>query len=371
MKKFFSPHNPLFQKSLRFYGRYQKYLPVASFFAGVSWDNLTLGRIDRLLDSVILLTYLLLLGGFIILFNLVEKKIIQRPIFLKYREWYPLAIQFLLGGLFSAYVIYYRQSASLTKTALFLVILLILLVANEFLKNRLANIYLQMSLYFLASFSFFTFFLPVITKLLNVFIFLTGGILSLALVAGMLYLLLRKMALKSREEFRRVAVLIGSLYLLLNLFYFLNWIPPIPLSLKFGGVYHSLQRVEDRYRLKFEEPRWYQFFKNSDDLFHYAEGDTIFCFTSVFAPTQLKTKIYHHWQKYSGAKGEWESTDRVSFPITGGRDGGYRGYTLKRYPSPGEWRIDVETENGLLLGRIGFEVLAAEGKEYSFKTIYH
>lgn len=370
MKKLLTSSNPLYQKSLRLYGRYQKYVPIVSFFGGVSWDNLTLSRIDRLFDSIFLLCYILLLGGFIILFNLVEKQILQKPIFLKYREWYPNIIQFLLGGLFSAYAIYYRQSASLTGTAIFFAILIILLVANEFLKNRLSNIYFQMSLYFLASFSFFIFFLPVITKIMNVFMFLTGGILSLALVIGMLYFLFRLTALKSREEFRRVTALIASIYILLNLFYFLNWIPPIPLSLKFGGVYHQVQRVEDQYRLEFEKPRWYQFFKNSDDPFHYAEGDTVYCFTSVFAPTQLKVKIFHHWQKYSEQRGEWETTDRISFPITGGRDGGYRGYSLKRNTIPGQWRINVETENELLLGRIDFEVEAAGEKEYSFKSIY-
>jgi hypothetical protein len=370
MKELFSSSNPMVQRPLRFYGKYQKYLPIASFFTGVSWDNLTLGRIDRLLDSLILLFYLLFLGAVIVLFNLVEKKIIKTPILLKYREWYPLAIQFLLGGLFSAYVIYYRQSASLTKTALFLIILLLLLFANEFLKNRLTNIYFQMSLYFLASFSFFIFFLPVVTKMLNVFMFIAGGILSLGLVIGILYLLFKKTALKSREEFRRVTVLIGSIYLLLNLFYFLNWIPPIPLSLKFGGVYHQVQRVNDEYQLRFEQPEWYQFFKTSDNSFHYAPGDSLYCFTSIFAPTLFKTKIYHHWQKYLENRETWETTDRISFPITGGRDGGYRGYTLKRYVTPGEWRINVETENGRLLGKISFEVIKAEARNYRLKTIH-
>lgn len=355
---------------MRLYRQYERFVPVGSFFAGVSWDNLTLGRIDRLADSLILLAYLLLLGGLIVLVNLVEKGIVRKSFFLKYREWYPLAIQFLLGGLFSAYVIYFRQSASLTKTSLFLLILFILLVANEFLKNRLTNIYFQTALYFLASFSFFIFFLPVITKIINTWMFLAGGVLSLGLVLGMVYLLYRLLALGSREEFRRVMVLIGSLFLVLNLFYFLNWIPPIPLSLKSGGVYHQVKRVGDQYQLQFEHPEWYQIFKNDDDPFHYVPGDTVFCFTSVFAPTRLKTEVYHHWQKYSESKGRWETTDRMSFPITGGRDGGYRGYTFKRNASPGEWRIDVETKDGRLLGRIGFEVILVEQKDYRLKTIF-
>jgi hypothetical protein len=43
----------------------------------------------------------------------------------------------------------------------------------------------------------------------------------------------------------------------------------------------------------------------------------------------------------------------------GGRDGGFRGYSFKKNIQPGTWRVDVETAEGLLLGRIGFEVVTA------------
>ena len=43
-------------------------------------------------------------------------------------------------------------------------------------------------------------------------------------------------------------------------------------------------------------------------------------------------------------------TDKLGFKITGGREGGYRGYTYKRHMQPGEWKIDVKTKEGLVLG---------------------
>ena len=42
-------------------------LPAFFFFAGVTYDSLTLTRIDRLLDNLILLLYLAILGVLIIL----------------------------------------------------------------------------------------------------------------------------------------------------------------------------------------------------------------------------------------------------------------------------------------------------------------
>ena len=46
----------------------------------------------------------------------------------------------------------------------------------------------------------------------------------------------------------------------------------------------------------------------------------------------------------------------VTYPINGGRDGGYRGYTIKSHPDAGEWRVDFATADGHLLGRERFNV---------------
>lgn len=110
--------------------------------------------------------------------------------------------------------------------------------------------------------------------------------------------------------------------------------------------------------------------KKSDKTFHYVEGDTVFCFASIFAPTKLTKKCFHQWQKYFPQKKKWITTDNLGYKITGGRDGGYRGYTYKRYISPGEWRVDVKIEDGAILGRINFEIIEAEKKDRHFKTIY-
>ena len=112
------------------------------------------------------------------------------------------------------------------------------------------------------------------------------------------------------------------------------------------------------------------FWKNSDENFSYLENDTVFCYTSIFAPTKLTKKCIHHWQKYFPDKKEWITTDRLGYEISGGRYGGYRGYTYKQNVTPGKWRVDVETEEKMLLGRIGFKVKPAEKTERKYKTIY-
>jgi hypothetical protein len=222
-------------------------------------------------------------------------------------------------------------------------------------------LYLLLSLYFLAAFSFFIFFLPVVIKVMNTLTFLTGGLISLAVVGSIIYLFYRKEIFETKEKLKHHAGLILGLFLFFNLLYFLNWIPPVPLSMKYAGVYHKVNRNGDVYSLKQEKPEWYQFFKTDDSNFNYVEGDTVYCFAAVFAPTDLRKKILHHWQFYSEKEGEWFTSDRRGYELHGGREGGYRGYSFKRNVKPGEWRVDIITEDDLLLGRIDFEIIA--GKE--------
>ena len=50
------------------------------------------------------------------------------------------------------------------------------------------------------------------------------------------------------------------------------------------------------------------------------------------------------------------SRSRVVFSIVGGRDGGYRGYSLKTNMESGWWRVRVETTRGQVLGQAQFTV---------------
>jgi hypothetical protein len=158
-------------------------------------------------------------------------------------------------------------------------------------------------------------------------------------------------------QLRSIVFTVGMIYLSLNFLYFTNIIPPIPLSLKDVGIYHSVVKFGDgTYRLTYEKPKWWQLYKKSDNTFHYEEGDNVFCFASVFAPTRLATDIYHHWERYNDETSKWEEHGRFSYAIEGGSDRGYRGYTLVRNYAVGKWRCTVETERGQVIGRETFTI---------------
>lgn len=351
--------------------------PVVFFFSGVTFDSFTLTRIDSLLDNLGLLLYLSLLGALIILTARTDTRMnaggpVAGPdgalrLVARVRPYAPHAIQFLMGGLFSAYTIFYLQSASLTATAIFFGVLVALLVGNEFLHDRLSNLRLLVSLYALVVLSFFTFFLPVLTGFMNTWVFLIGAGLSAAVTLKVVELIYRGRPTASRwEPVLSVLPAIGLIGLLVG-FYFLNWIPPVPLSMKFGGAYRQIAKADGAYRLTFDEGDWYQYWKRSDDPFR--GTGPVHCFTAVFAPVNLHTTVYHRWQYRPAAGRDFSTTDRIALAISGGREGGYRGYTIKQRVMPGDWRVDAETAEGRIIGRVSFRVEELDGEARALATI--
>jgi hypothetical protein len=258
-----------------------------------------------------------------------------------------------LGGLFSAYAVFYSRSATLTSTGIFFALLVALLVGNEFLRDRLSGLRLLVSLYAVVCFAFFTFFLPVMTGFMNVAIFLVGAGLSVAVTLRVVQLIYRNNPDRSKREAIGVTAPACALIGLLVCFYFLNWIPPVPLALKFGGIYHEVRKTGDQFELTFDK-KWYQIWKRSDDTF--PANEPIYCFTAVFAPVALNTTVYHHWYFRPNDNTPFTHADKIPLKISGGREGGYRAYTFKQRLDPGDWRVDVEAEDGRIIGRVSVKV---------------
>ena len=359
------------KKSTDFYFQYQKYLPLMSFCAGFSFDTLTLTRIDKTLSHITLLSYLVIIYGMVILSNLVEHRLIQHPFTDKHCKWFPSIIQFCVGALFSAYVVFYFQSASLSKSILFVVLLFVLMVANEFFNDSPDNnLHLQMATLFLVTFSYLAFTIPILAKVVNDKTFYGAAGITVLLLSGLIVLFYRLSIYPGKKQMLIGFSIISSLLVLMSTLYATNMIPPVPLSMKAGGIYHDVRRVKGQYELKYQKPKWYQFFRSWDEVFYYHDRDTVYCFSSVFAPTDLTADVYHQWQRFDEKKQKWKQTDRIKLNIRGGRDDGWRGYTRKKNIVLGKWRVNVLTDNDQLLGRISFKIQKPEEGAVEFKVAY-
>lgn len=345
----------------KWWERYEHQLGMGALVVGFLFDLVVADRPDSIGNNLLLLSYLVIAGVLIILLNRREMRKKERqhstePFFLL------LLLQFCFGGLASNLLVLYGKSGTLAVNALFLALLVALLFGNEFLRNRYAQLRFNVGVYYLLILTYCIIAVPVfLTHTVSTWVFLLSGLISLGIIAGFLFLLLTIVfRRKEPQKVLGVAAIVLCIFLTFNLLYFLNIIPPVPLSLKDIGIYHSLLKKSDgNYTGLYEPSPWWQVWRNTNRAYTLSAGESAFCFSSVFAPTNLSVPVYHRWEKYDDAKGAWETQSLVAFPIAGGRADGYRGYTVKSALTAGEWRCDVETKSGALIGRSAFEVVGS------------
>lgn len=348
------------------YARYERQLGALGLVTGFVFDWLTLRRVDLLRENLWLLLLLTLAAVSILILNYHYKQVpAARDEYRHYslQFWLIFVMQFAFGGLLSAFLVLYFRSATLSAAWPFLLILAAAFVGNEIFKARYARLSYQVSVLFLAIFSFAIFSLPVLVHRLGPGIFIFSGLVSLALISLFIALLrlLDKPYYQANQ--RRLTGLILGLFLLINLLYFAKLIPPIPLALKEAGLYHQLTRRADGNYDALAEPRTWRDYWTLSESVHLTSVDQLYAYSAIFSPTRLNTTVIHDWQAYDQAAGEWRSLGRVTLPIQGGRGGGYRTYSLRAGLAPGRWRVNVTTASGQLLGRIKFEVFTSAGPD--------
>ena len=338
---------------------YERYISPLALVAGFLLDTLILtNRVDVWQTNALFGFYLAVAAICIISINLIESGRMQFA--LRIAPFIPVLAQFAFGGLFSGYLALYSRSASLAVSWIAVFVLAALLLGNERFARAYMRVPFQLSMYFGVLFSFLIFFVPVVLHAVGPLIFLMSGVVSLGIITLFLFLLNKSMPERIAPALKTTVASITGIFIFLNGAYFLNVLPPLPLSLKSAGVYHRIVRGSDGAYLLSGEPRaWYQAYLRYNTMYHKVAGEPIYVFTSVFAPTNLSVGIIHEWQQYDIVLGEWTIVETVAFQITGGRDGGYRGYSVAYSPSAGDWRVNVRTRHGQLIGRVNFTIKSA------------
>lgn len=335
--------------------RYQKYAPAAFFIGGFLFDVLTLGRIDHWLTIVQQGTFLFLCGLFLSLMLFHEYRPLQVPRWLNGLWNYRIEIlHFLFGGLLSAFTLFYFKSSSIFASFIFMLILVALLLVNELPRFHNLGLGFKFALLSLCVISYFSYVVPIGTGRVGFLPLLLTVLASGAVMAFITWLYAKKgLPVETlRRQVIRPSLLVMVVFLGL---YWLRWIPPVPISVQYMGIYHSVGRDnEGRYTLSHERP-WWRFWHHGDQKFLAQPGDRIFAFARIFSPTSFNDQVQLHWLMKDPRHG-WQTMDKIQFPIRGGRDEGFRGYAYKSNYQVGSWRVQVETLDGHEIGRIYFTV---------------
>lgn len=338
-----------------FLDKYERVLSAAALFIGFLVDSLTLQRIDLFFENAILITYLLVAGFSIIVLNFRTSRMEEGTP----RSWIvaivPFVMQIAFGALFSAFVIFYFRSASLSASWLFMLFLLAMLLGNEAFRPYYERLTFHVSVFFFAVLSYCIFAVPVLVHKIGPLVFLGSVVASVVCVIPFLFLL----SLVARQSFERslpsIARSITAILAAVMFAYLTNIIPPVPLSLKDAVIAHDAVRNSGTYLLSAEPQSLFEQLLPTK-TYHQFANEPVYVWVSVFAPTDLSTAIVHEWEEKRG--GKWITANRVTFPITGGRDEGFRGYSVKENLTPGAWRVSVETARGQVIGRVRFDVIS-------------
>lgn len=336
--------------------KYERHLSALAMVAGFVADSMFFTRIDLMRTQILLAIYAAACLISIPLLHFIEARVargMQRP---RWRFLLPFMTQFALGGFWSAFVIFYSRSAVFSVSWPFLILLFLIFLGSEYFHKYHARLVFTSVLFFFALYSTAIFMMPIYTGTIGTWTFLASGLVAICIFA-LFTILLRTLG---RERFLadvwRIRVGAFCVLAVINIFYFTNVLPPLPLSASAAGVYHSVWRIPGAYLATRETESWQVRYLGLAPILHVVRDESLSAYSSVFAPTTLTITIMHRWQLYDRAGKQWVTKAVIKYPIVGGRDGGYRGYSALPISEAGEWRVDIETTDNRLIARLPFTV---------------
>lgn len=344
-------------RAFKFWQKYEHHLGVGALLVGFAFDVFLAKSPASVVDNILLVCYLFIAATIIILLNIAPVRR-RREAGLSEPFIFLLVLQFCFGGLASNMLVLYGKSGTLSADAFFVGLLLLLVFGNEYLRSRYAQLRFNVAVYYFLLLTYCTIAAPTwIFHSIGTGSFLLSGLISLAVMAVFLTILFVVVlrGAERQKQLHQIGVMVAVMFMIFNGLYFLNIIPPVPLSLKDIGVYHSVLKYSSgNYLAMYEPAPWYEFWQDTSPTFTYEAGESAYCFSSVYAPAKLDTPIYHVWEYYDPSVKSWEVVGRISFDIAGGRADGYRGFSVVTISAAGQWRCNVETASGALIGRTSF-----------------
>ena len=325
-------------KLTRLSNRYYKFFPYLSLFLGM----LTILLWERGFDFIRwVFIYLIFIGITTLLLLRFVKYLPHENKFFSIAKW---CVEFINQNLYQDLIlfllpIYYQSSTVFSKNVIFLIIIAVFDIITTFdnvyrtliMRNKIT----QFLFYAFNIFAFLNFCLPVLFGIRNIY--------SLYISIATTDLLLAPLFINYRELFKITKgglVFVAVLLSLLTINMLKDFIPPVPLKIVFGTASIDIDRNK-------KEPITPFSTISSKGL------ETIYCYTSIFAPMGIKENLWHVWKR------DGVMVQKVRQDITGGRKEGYRTWskrTVTGNNAEGVWAVDVETGGGQLIGRVRFEI---------------
>ncbi|MCF0216160.1 MAG: DUF2914 domain-containing protein [Fibrobacteraceae bacterium] len=378
----------------------EKFAPAICFLGGFLWDSVTLGSMVQQSDLIFLLAYYA--GAFILVIllsaqlenpqgyttevleskgvkvkassskvvkvagfakkvgletdNLIpENAVIVKHRFLD-REWSSVwksriswAVQFCFGSLFSALVVCYFKSSGSIGSLILVLIMVLLLVGNEFLQKRYESFGVSLAFFCLLGTMFLNFAIPHLVHRMGFIWFLLSSLLSF----GICYLIWK---ISHRSKKNLIAPI--AITVLLVVAYIMNWVPPVPLVLKQQVA--CIQFEKEDYSCNADAPSLLQKVGLKSPSVHKNNDTELYFLSAIYAPMGVQADLEHRWYYKSANAKDYMLTDRIStsrMRTQGSRVEGFRIFTRKKNAPAGSYRVETAFKDGAVIGAQAFDVV--------------
>lgn len=334
------------------------HIATVFFFIGFIFDSVNLPSPEEPLAKYLGIFYLVTLGLFLLLREYVVSRNTASKMEQNMYSFLTLGISLLSGAILSFVFIYYFRSAEiLVSWPLFLAFVLIIFI-NEFISSHSFRFMLDLGVLMVSLIFFLVFNIPLFIHEQNDTIFVIS--VCIATLISFAYLYILSFSSEQAKVFTHKAYALAvGIPIVVMFLYFSNLIPAVPLSLKKADVYHSVVKKENGEFTAIAEPSnekgLLSYFTRKE--IHYTEGESIYFFSSVSAPSVLEAPLSHVWEYYDENQKTWILSTVIPFPLIGGREGGFRAYSNKDNVFPGLWRVSVKVGDRRVVGRLRFEVI--------------
>ncbi len=266
------------------------------------------------------------------------------------------AIAYFSGSALSFVCVYTIRSAIFSVSWPLLLILLVCVLANEFISSHHFRFTLDIGVFLIALFFYIVFNVPLFLKIQNDTTFLMSTVIAVGLSLLFVYCLSFTSDSAKEEASKSYALAIG-IPMFISMLYFLNVIPAVPLSLTNAGIYHKVTRNESGAFNGIEEKDTRLFSALRTPVYHRSSLDnSVYFFSAVGAPALLTAPISHVWEYYDAVPKMWVEKFSIAFTLAGGREDGYRAFSQKENIESGLWRVTVKVDDKRIVGRVKFYV---------------
>lgn len=270
-----------------------------------------------------------------------------------------IMLQFTFGALASSLFVLYFKGSDYVASLPILIILATFLFGNEFAQRHTGRFEVRFVSTVILAYIYLIYLVPLLRNQLgNISLLIsTGASIIFALI---LIVLFRKVAPVLFAHSKTVLMYsMFGLFVGLPLLVYLDVLPPLPLILREGTVAHSVIKEHGtEYKLAVEDAPLYERLGIPflSPVYKVEKGGDLYFFTAVYAPSEIKTDIIHVWSEYDPDARDFIERSKINLKVSGGRELGFRTYSMISSVEPGLWRVTAKLGTGQILGHRDFRV---------------